>query len=394
MSEPGFLKTNFPKTVNAFIAANKDKFSFEIDDISGGDGQTKIKTDIAAGNIPDIFGYNSNFAIKDLVDNKLLLNVEEYFRDSKKVKKSDFTEEGLRGFSLDGGKNVFGFPQESLICYFMANKELFDKYKVKYPKTIQELKDVAKVFNANGIVPIAVGSKGGNPAHFFFANIYYQLGDPKAMVDLPQTKNFTLPAVIKAADICRDLAAAGVFPSDTIANGDFAPAVALYNEGKAAMILSFPWMLGSFDDKIVAKSEMINMPEVPGAINKPNSFTVGGIQYGLVVSAKSYHDPAKHDAMVASLDMLLSKDAFQGVVESGRMIPYNMSIDPKWARPLYSKVMAFYKNFKLYPHIWGAMPYPASADVFSTANDELWAQAIDGKQFAKQVQDSINKLSK
>ena len=43
------------------------------------------------------------------------------------------------------------------------------------PTTYAELKEVSKVFVENGIVPINMGSKGGNPGHLFYNAILAQL---------------------------------------------------------------------------------------------------------------------------------------------------------------------------------------------------------------------------
>ena len=74
--------------------------------------------------------------------------------------------------TIEGKK--YGFPVEAFKGFFLANKTLFEKYNLKYSKTYAELNDVAKVFNQNGIVPINVGSKGGNPGHFFLDAVTYQ----------------------------------------------------------------------------------------------------------------------------------------------------------------------------------------------------------------------------
>ena len=44
--------------------------------------------------------------------------------------------------------------------------------------------EVGKVFNENGITPFAMGSKGGNPAHEFVAEILGQMPDQRKILKI------------------------------------------------------------------------------------------------------------------------------------------------------------------------------------------------------------------
>ena len=384
--------SEWEKQIYAYADAVKDKVTFKWEITQGDDLRTKIKTDLAANNLPDVFNYWTRGSLKTMVDAGKLMEVHDYLKNSKVVKWEDFPFDDWAAYSLDGGKNVYGFPIEGSTAFMLANKKLFAKYNLKYPKTEAELLAVSKVFNANGIVPLAIGSKGGNPAHFWVGEIFYQLaGDAQGQGFTNGTVKYTTPEMLRTAQLIEEQRKAGVFPKDTLANGDFGPAVALYNEGKAAMIMSFPWMISTFSKDIVAGSDYIYAPAMPGAKNLPTSFIVGGANHGLVVNAASYKDPAKQAALTDFLDFFLSDKQMNLLASTlGLWVDKNMTLDEKMLSPLYVMTGKGVRGKNLWINLWTRMPDPTTAEVFSTAADELWAGTITPQGYVDEVQKSLD----
>ncbi len=380
--------------IKNFIDANKDLANYSVEAEQGDNLRNKIKIDLAANNLPDIFYYWAITSLKPMYEADLLLDVNEYFAKSTEVKAEDFVPEALASYTPDG-KHTYGIPTEGSADYLACNKELFAKYNLQYPKTYKELLAVAKVFSDNGIIPMAVGAKGGNPGHFFFAEAYYQFGSFDYMNKVTTGENkFDYDLNQKTAGLILDMAKNKVFPSDTIGNGDFAPAVSLYNEEKAAMILGQTWSISNFKDEIVSKTDLISFPKFEDAVNDPAGFTVGGVNNGWVINKASFNDPAKQAAIVKAMDYLVSDEMYVYMAEFGQFIMKNVDISKAKISPLYSKVLDFTKDQKKYANFWVLMPDPVSQEVFSSSIDELWAQAIDAKGFCEKVQKSIDKAVK
>jgi ABC-type glycerol-3-phosphate transport system substrate-binding protein len=280
--------------------------------------------------------------------------------------------------------------------YYLVNTEIFDQYGLSYPETYDQFISVCGKFADGGLVPMAVGSKGGNPSHFFFAEVWYQFGTQEYMNKVTRgDASYVCPETIKAAEIILDMAKNRVFPKDPIGSGDFGPPVALYNEGKAAMIVAQTWMIRSFEEDIVNKSEIINMPKMPGSKVDPKTFTVGGYNNTWAVKEEKYHDPKTHDAFVALLDALTSDAFYLGMAESGQSIPAKkVPIKKESVSPLYYMMYQFYLDQENRNMHWGHMPDPVSQEVFSTTMDELWTQNIAPKAFADKIQASIDKALK
>lgn len=156
-----------------FQEAHKDTLDITLQTYSTEDYKTKIKTQTASGDLPDVFTYWGGGMMKDMVDAGLLLNVDDYFAVSSKVSKEQF-EDGAFEYYVSGDGNAYDIPLESTRGIFIANKALFEQYGLEYPKTYEDLVEVSEVFKANDIIPLAIGSNGGTPSEFFFSELYNQ----------------------------------------------------------------------------------------------------------------------------------------------------------------------------------------------------------------------------
>ncbi len=371
---------------------NADQYTLVFEEEAGDNLRDKIKTDLAADNLPDIFQYTSKSSLKPMVDSGKILNIDEYFAVSENITRDMFNEDDFLAYSFDNGETAYACPMEGSTNFMMYNTELFDQYGVSVPTTYEEFLDACAVFNENDIIPLAVGSKGGNPSHFWYAAIFYQYYTQAEADAICGTADSWLGQdyVARTGEIVEEMVAAGVFPEDTIANGDFSPAVSLYNTEKAAMIYSFPWVISEFSEEVIAKSEMMNMVAMPDAIYDPATFAVGGSNMGLVTTVEGFNDPAKQAGIVSFMDNMLSDDAFQIAAEAGRWANKNMEYDESTLSPLYVMARNFTETQDVRVHLWNIMPDPATQEVFCAAMDELWSGAATTAQIDEDIQDSIN----
>jgi ABC-type glycerol-3-phosphate transport system substrate-binding protein len=353
----------------------------------------KIKNDILSGKLADIFSYWTRGSVRNLVEKNLLLEVHDYLAQSKKIKWEDFPIDAWKAYSFDSGKTAYGFPFEGSTSYLMVNKKIFNAVGLNYPKTHQELIDISKELVKAGYIPISVGSEAGNPAHFWFAAMYYQFEESNYMDGVREGINsFYCKETVHTAELIIEQLKAGVFPDNPIANGGFGNSVDLYNKRKAAMVYSCPWVISSFKDKVISESDLIEIPEVPDAKIKPVDFAVGGSNYGMVVNRRSFSDPNKQKHLVEFLDFFLSDEILIKVAASGQWVDKIININPDEVSLLYNKIADYQKGKKLLINLWAQMPDPTTQEVFSLACDELWAQTITAKEFAKKVQGSIEKF--
>lgn len=382
----------FQNRVAQFVKDNSSMANYVIEAEQGDNLRNKIKIDMAANNLPDAFTYWALSSLTAMIDANLLINVKDYVDISKTMTWDSFAENMWSEFTPDGGKNYYGIPTTASLDYFLYNKEIFTKYNLTVPTTYEEFLAVSKVLKNNGIIPLAVGSKGGNPAHFYYAQMYYQYGTLDYIKGIGSGKNsFICPENLKAGELIGEQVKAGVFPSDPIGSGDFLPAVALFNEGKAAMIAGQSWSIVNFTKEIAAKAGIMNFPKLPGStINDPKDFTVGGVNNSFVITKKGFDDTNKQAALVKLMDFVTAEETYQGWVDTGAMATRNMKYDYSKSPALFATINAFVSTKKAYPNFWILMPDPNTQEIFSTAMDELWVEAITPQQVMDKVQKSIN----
>ena len=86
------------------------------------------------------------------------------------------------------------------------------------------------------------------------------------------------------------------------------------------MTYTYPWMYESIPDDIQECSDIIPIPQMPGATIDPATIETGFTVYGFMINKASYEDPEKHDAILKVCDMLASDELTESLTESG-MIP-------------------------------------------------------------------------
>lgn len=360
----------------------------------GEEHRTKIKVDTTAGNLPDIFTYwLGPVNLKPLVDANEILDMDAYLAKSKSIKKDQYTDIAWSFFDIGGKK--YGLPLEAFKGFFMANRELFKKFNLEYPKSYEDLKRVAKVFNDNGIVPFSMGSKNGQPSHLFISYLAYQFANGfEDAQQIPQTYKYDTEALRKAVQAVAQMKQDGIFPKDTVANGDWGPQLALYNEEKAAMVYEFPWMIGNVKPEIVDKSDLINFPALEGSTVDPASYTIGAVAMGLLINRHSFEDPKKQQALVDFADYLNSDEVLGEVAKGGLFPAKQMQLDPATLSPLYAKAMEFTKDQLVWPHHESYVPDSNAYSVILSSLDELFAGFISPDEYISKTQKALDKAKK
>ena len=353
----------------------------------GMEHQNKIRVDLAGDNLPDVFMFWMGTAtIQPLVDADAILPMEEFFAASTATKREQWNESTYETAIIDG--KTYELPVESFKGFMIANKTLFEKYGLDYPTNMAELQEVSQVFVENGIVPILMGSKGGNPGHLFYNELVIQMGGLDDVNAVGTQAEFTEPFV-KAAEIVNQMSQENMFPGDTIANGDWGPAVALYNEEKAAMVFCFPWKIGDINPELLPQTVVIDFPMMEGAVVDPKTFTVGGISMGLTINKASFNDPAKQAALIEFADFLVSDEMFTELGKASMMPAKIVELDPSVLNPLFVAAVDFTNKQDTLTVMWGSFPGAASQTAYEEFNDKLFAGG-DPTELVAEMQSALD----
>lgn len=371
--------------------------NIELEEIAGDEMKNKISVDAAADNLPDVWQYWPGCVCKDLADAGLLADCSEYLEKSEVIAKDHFNDTVLAPCTFDG--KLLVLPRMGASGVLMINKEIFKKYDLEAPKTWDDLMEVSKVLRENGITPLNVGSKLGNPSHFFYNELVCQfeegVQDVNNLLDTSKT-TFKTDAMEYAANKIEEMVKAGCFADDVLGStGDWAPSCAYYDEGYAAMCYTFSWQFASFSDETLEKSEIIKIPQIAETDREDNHMQ-GTTNDCWCISKKAWEDTEKQEAITALVDFLMwdyTKETAQGgyiiTVDSelDKLIDYE-ALDSK----LMTDVLKWRteNNIEADPMIWQSLPNLAIQTDYCNALDELWAGTITGAEFIEKCEASIN----
>lgn len=348
--------------------------------------QNKIKVDLAADDLPDVFLYWGGMSnVGDMIEYGRLLDVESFCKESSVLKKEYWPDSTFMDSTVDG--KAYMFPISTFKWFPIYNKALFDKFGLEIPTTYEELKKCAEVFKANDIVTIGVGSLGGEYGHVYYCQILYQLAGGVADTrDLNKDYQFESPATLRAAEYVAEMKSLGMFPADTIAQGGSSQATALYTQSKCAMILCAPWLLDTIDSDVLATSVIADFPRLPDATVDPATFNQGSVSQGLCIAKESFEDPAKKEQIIKFVDYILSDETFYILARTNDLPAKTVVVDESELHPWIAKSIAATNGQETYQPLWFLLPTTETSTAYLDGIDELFAGAVTPATFVKNVQ--------
>lgn len=262
------------------------------------DWKTKIATDFAVGNEPDVIQYFTDANASDVLAANKFIPIDEI-----KAVYPDYAGETLPS-ALKAAANPDGVMRavpttgywEGLFC----NKDLFDKYGLALPTDWDKMVKAIETFQINGIVPIAVSLN--NVPHYLAEYLMLSASGPEEYSKIP---TITPPDWVKGLEMFKTLRDMGAFPIDTdTIDNDLAGE--LFNNKKAAMRVDGSWYVRGIKDQ--KNTVVVTFPVIPGGKAESGAM-VGGISSGFYITKKAWEDPDKRDAAVKFVMAHTNKEA-------------------------------------------------------------------------------------
>jgi raffinose/stachyose/melibiose transport system substrate-binding protein len=222
---------------------------------------------------PDVMEYNKGNATAGLLASQGLLTdldgaVKAYGWDDK-LTGSLQTTARYDDKGIMGSGSFYGIPTYGEYVEMYYNKDLFDRYGVKVPTSIDELEQAMAKFKAAGVTPLAESA-----AEYPLGQLWYQLALSKAdrdWVTAYQTYtdkvDFTDEQISYATQTIKDWEDKGYISKDATGMKAEDAGVSFIN-GKAPMFFSGSWWYGRFTDEM--KSDWSTFL-FPGSTMSPGS---------------------------------------------------------------------------------------------------------------------------
>lgn len=239
------FKKNLQDCIDEYNKTNKFNAQLELETITGDSAyQTKLTTDMASGNAPDIFYWWVAGTMKPFAENDRVVAFNEYL-DADKTWKDSFISGVLDKASING--KVYSIPSGLAIAYVYYNTETFSKYSLTPPKTYSELLTTVKTLRENGVTPFSVGGKDAWLPGLTTAYLCLRQGGAEMYNKiLDSRKGFNNEDYLKAFKMFQELKSIDAFEEGCLTS-DYTASENLFMNGKAAMRVMINNEVGVFD---------------------------------------------------------------------------------------------------------------------------------------------------
>lgn len=223
---------------------------------------------------------------------------------------------GMPEAYASGGKS-YALPLELNIVPVYYNKDIFAKYGLEPPRTLDELKHIIVTLKERDVTPITLGGKDAWTASFWYMYLADRYGGADLLDRSVASNSFTDPALIDAAKAIQELVNLKAFITgfNGLSNDE---AKSKFESGRAAMYAMGTWEVPNYTtnpDKPQAFKDKIGFfkfPIVEGGKGELDNF-VGGPGVALFVSENSTHK----DAAKRFVSFFVQKWGEHSVVEAG-----------------------------------------------------------------------------
>ncbi len=343
--------------------------------------KTKIKTAAGADEMPDVFfAWGAGF-VKPFVDAGKVLPLDSYLKDGT----LDRMKGGANTFFTFDGK-VYGITFTQWVASLYCNKELFDKYGVKLPDTLDELKTAVSVFNKNNVIPITVGEKDRWPGMFWQNAFAIRTASADACNKaLSGEASFDTPEFVKSAQLLKELVDLKAFVKGALGI-NYDESGALFLEGKAAMYYMGSWFAGDIEgknSKVQGKIVAKKFPTIEEGKGGETEFLGGSID-GLCVSKK-----AKNKEASTKVAKYLMEQVAIGLEEMGAGLPtWNVTgVKPEKLNEVTEQIKVLINDATGYVLAWDTFLSGADADEHKNLVAEIFGGKLNPEDFAKKMQE-------
>ncbi len=256
--------------------------------------KTKLKSAVAANELPDIFftwggGFSQSF-----VDAGRVLPVDDYYPAF-----ADALPEVMLS-NLTYGGNKYGSVYTMNVSMLFYNKSMFDELGLKAPTTFDELVSVCQKFIDNGIVPFGISAKDiWNLAMTHDALTLKSVGPDNLFKCLTKegSVSYNSADFLDASSKFAQLVAMGAYSDDAVAlNND--EATQNFYDGKQPMYITGSWMVSDFYTKAPNADDFGCVPiPVLNSSNARITDFMGGPSDSLMVSASTKYPKEAAEAM-------------------------------------------------------------------------------------------------
>lgn len=358
----------------------------DVEILSNEQYKDKLKVLSTSEELPDVGMTWAAGFLEPYVSGDMFAPLDDLIKDELS---DSFVPGTAESYAIDGV--TYGLPLELNIATIYYNKAMFDEHNLEAPKTLDELQNVVKVFNENGIQPIALGNKDQWTGSLWYMYLADRIGGAEVLNKaIDRTGSFEDQALVSAAEEVQNLVDMDAFIKgfNGLSNDE---AKGMFMEEQAAMYLMGTWELPNFTtnedvpQEFRDSIEFLNFPTVNGQ-GDMNSF-VGGPGVGLFV-----HENSKVKEEAKKFAAFFVKEwGEKSVTDAGVISASKVDLDALDLPQMYLDILAELNDASNITLFADVQMSPDVAQVHLNAIQALFGKDVTPEEFAKEHEDALSK---
>ncbi len=334
----------------------------------------KIKTAVAAGELPDIFytwlpGFSQSF-----VESGNILQLDDYL--------SQETYDTINMTALEAGNGsfdgIYALPGEIKMGVLYCNTTYFEEYGIKIPDTYDELLTAVQQFNEVGIQPLLAPGKRVWPIMWLYDILAIKsAGSGKSVEALKGDLSFADPAFLYAAEKLKELADNNAFPEGSV-GVDRPEADAEFINGNAPMYFMGSWLAPEIAKESSAVAGKVVAKRFPAFGNDYDYHMLGGTGEGYMVANSSEHTEESVLVLERFTQIMAENDAV--------LFPtYNIERDYSDLDPIFTQLKTLYDESEGFVIWWDTYLEGDAAQTHKDLSMQLFAGRMSPEEFIEEM---------
>ncbi|MCP1110052.1 raffinose/stachyose/melibiose transport system substrate-binding protein [Lachnospiraceae bacterium PM6-15] len=379
-------KAIYDKAIEMFAESTDTDYTITSVPVQNDTYKEKLVIAMSSGECPDMYINWSGGPMNEYIESGYAQPITDLFNDSELPDR--LLDASIAQATYKDDIYAVPFMNVSLSGIFY-NKEMFEKYDLEVPTTIEELEAVSDTFVKNGITPFALANAPKWTGSMYFMNLAARKGglEPfNAAVDGSGT--FEDECFIWAGDKILEWEEKGYFPEgvNSLSEDDGQARQMLYQE-TAAMDLIGSWYTGLIQQDSPEFYEKIGWFPFPGleGSDVDDSIMIGTIGDNFI----SFN--CKDDKLAAAFECAtkFSEDEMVDfMVESGKVPPVK-GVENKLTDPITKSIMEAANNASSTQLWYDQYLPPAVAQAHLDTSQELFGGTMTSKDAAKKFQEAM-----
>ena len=311
----------------------------------------------AGGNLPDVFSYWAGARTQFVVDAGILDTIDDVWAEhGLDAVVAASVADGATMY--DGARYLVPFGYHYAGMFYNA-EVMADAGVTDFPTDWDGFLALCESIKAQGVTPIALGSRARWPAQFWFDYLVLRTAGPEYRASLLAGEaSYTDDEVQRAMQLWKDLVDAGYFAPNANAN-DWTDASDQVARGDAAMTLMGTWITGYWNGNGLVPGDDYDVFEFPRIDDGVPNSVVGPVD-GWLIAANS-ENRANAAALVAFLASDPAAQAKWAQVQ-GALSP-NVNVDASIYTPVMVRVQEIVANADTFEFNYDLTTPPAAAEV-------------------------------